>query len=113
MGVIALMFTAFQIFMHPILKLITATIPASDLRSKAGQKKQEADSFASKTDAKTAEETRRRDNELIHLKQQRENCQQRIGQMFPVNAANAGSRTQLVGVLWAGNPDRSTSAVIL
>lgn len=72
---------------HPILKLIGATLPASKLRSQAALKKIEADSFASQVDAKTAAETKLRDIQLEQLKLQKENCQKRIDQLLPPNAA--------------------------
>ena len=87
---IAVIIGAFLVVMHPFLKLINATNPASELRSQAARKKQEADTYASQADADVADATKRRDMELEQLKQQRETCQTGIGQMLPVHIAGAG-----------------------
>jgi tetratricopeptide (TPR) repeat protein len=90
LGVLSLIVAGFLVFMHPIRKLVTATMPASDLRSQAEEKKRQAESFATATELKISGETKRREDELAQFKLQKENCQKRLGQMFPSNAAKAG-----------------------
>lgn len=85
LGIIAFIIAGVLVFIHPVLKLMTATVPAADLSLKAEREKQEADSLASQADARIADATRHCDTEFEQLKQQRENCQTRIGEMFPAN----------------------------
>lgn len=78
---VALLVAVAGFLWRPVAKLVTATLPASNIRSQLPELRRDLERVKSEAEARLNQETARLETELRQLKQQKEQCQQTLAKI--------------------------------